>query len=621
MTKIITENFKVENTNELYGSFIGTDSLVTSGFDGALQSKSNEFNSSDPAQLNSALTLDEQIAIKKLLDAQIKIHGSSAEYYIMASSYSVDPTINNSQFAKREFQRRVIFGNKVPVDDVRYMFDAPLWIAGTVYDDFDDTEDTSTKNLFVHIVDGSQVTHVFKCLENNNDSMSLQAPSLTLDASGNTFIHVISGDGYVWHYMFSITENERKVFSTADTLPFPAPGNTDVIARAKEDISQIKIIDTQSNLFAKCVFGLPAGSTTGNTANASNVTILGTGKIQEPVDGGSGNRLITVKINTLDSEFLDDAENSYTNMYLWSSSSLDPLYEVLKSNIVVGDRTSMTIEIDAEFFDIAGKYFKLVPKIKISQSDGTQALAYGIIDRDGTLVKIGYKNRGSGYKYATATLEIPKTVGNLFDPSESGATLRCVIAPTGGHGSNPINEMAMSKLTVITNFSGTSTTVPDTGTYTKVGLLKNPSFLSPSTGALLENGVENPAEGFDNRLRLTIQANSVDADYTDSLTAGQTISQESSTGETVTAIIHEVKYDADTGKTYIYLVDYIGAFTSKFITGPVGIDGAAGKNINTSDAIYGNYSAYSGEVLHFLDFDPITRILDRKEKIKFTFDF
>ncbi len=131
MTKIITENFKVENTNELYGSFIGTDSFVTSGFSSALLSHSNNFAQND---LTGALTTPQQSGIKKLLDAQIAIYGSSAEYYIMASSYNVDPdnqTISNSQFSKREFQRRVIFGNKVPVDDVRYMFDAPLWISGS----------------------------------------------------------------------------------------------------------------------------------------------------------------------------------------------------------------------------------------------------------------------------------------------------------------------------------------------------------------------------------------------------------------------------------------------------------------------------------------------------------
>jgi len=620
MTKIITENFKVENTNELYGSFIGTDSLVTSGFDNALLAYSNNFAEND---LTGALTSDQQSGIKELLDRQIAIYGSSAEYYIVASSYDTDPTINNSQFSKREFQRRVIFGNKVPVDDVRYMFDAPLWISGTVYDDFDDAEDISSKNLFVHVVDGAQVTHIFKCLENSNDGASKQAPSLTLDAAGDAFIHVISGDGYVWHYMFSVTENEKVVFSTENTLPFPAPGNTDVIERAKEDISQIKITNTISNLFSEFVFG-----TTGNTANVSNVTVESNG-VDVVIDAVQFRQII-VDIQNPNIELVEQ-KDSYTQLYLWSSASSDPLYEVLGSERI--SRTSMSLNIKATTFDIAGKNFKLVPKINISQSGGTQALAYGIIDKDGTLVKIGYKNRGSGYKYATATLALPGTspvrpYGTLGpQPNNIFTTLRCIVSPTGGHGSNPINEMAMSKLAVITNFSGTSKTVPDSNTYTKVGLIKNPSFVYPSgtsAGQILDKRIANPDAGFDNRLILTLTSPSgVEGQHNDGVAVGDRISQVSSTSEgdeTVTAIIHEVEYDSFNQKTFIYLVDYDGAFTSKFTTGEVDINGTT-KYINTSNAIYGNYLAYSGEVLHFLDFDPITRDSVRKEKIKFIFDF
>ena len=70
MAKIITENFKVENTNELYGSFIGTDSLLSSGFERLLLSHSNDFANND---LTNALTADQQTGIKKLLDSILNI--------------------------------------------------------------------------------------------------------------------------------------------------------------------------------------------------------------------------------------------------------------------------------------------------------------------------------------------------------------------------------------------------------------------------------------------------------------------------------------------------------------------------------------------------------------------
>ena len=44
-------------------------------------------------------------------------------------------------------------------------------------------------------------------------------------------------------------------------------------------------------------------------------------------------------------------------------------------------------------------------------------------------------------------------------------------------------------------------------------------------------------------------------------------------------------------------------------------------NNASTDVVYGKYTPYTGELLHYVDFDPITRQLERKEKIKFIFDF
>jgi hypothetical protein len=76
-------------------------------------------------------------------------------------------------------------------------------------------------------------------------------------------------------------------------------------------------------------------------------------------------------------------------------------------------------------------------------------------------------------------------------------------------------------------------------------------------------------------------------------------------------------------------VDYTGNFKNKFQTGSIKVKDSLSDtssttlNINnaSTDVTYGNYSPYSGKVLHFVDFDPIQRQAARKEKIKFIFDF
>ena len=75
--------------------------------------------------------------------------------------------------------------------------------------------------------------------------------------------------------------------------------------------------------------------------------------------------------------------------------------------------------------------------------------------------------------------------------------------------------------------------------------------------------------------------------------------------------------------------DYYGDFKNTFQTGIISVKAnlstttASTLTINnaSTDVTYGKYSPYTGQVLHFVDFDPIQRQATRKEKIKFIFDF
>jgi hypothetical protein len=69
----------------------------------------------------------------------------------MASSMDRQATIANTQKEKREFQRRVIFGNRISDSDIRYMFYKNNWISETVYDDFDYQEDITLVNSIVTV--------------------------------------------------------------------------------------------------------------------------------------------------------------------------------------------------------------------------------------------------------------------------------------------------------------------------------------------------------------------------------------------------------------------------------------------------------------------------------------
>ena len=606
MAKIITENFKVETTKELFGSFVSNNATVSSNFATSL----GVYDTSNSLSLSSSNVSD----ITGIVNTQLANLNPESDYYIMGSSIDKPNSIANTQFEKREFERRVIFGNKVGVDEIRYMFNINNWAAGTVYDDFDDTQDTSLLNMIVTVVNDEGNYYVFKCLDNNNGGPSTSAPSLN-EIDTSTYELIISSDGYVWKYMFSVTSAEAQVFATTDSLPLPYPalGDTLVQSGAKEGLSQIVITNTPSGLFSKCVFG--PGTTTADASTVACETVTQDSAL-------TTKKSIVVKISPKSGSFLDTSDNSYANLYLWRSDG--KVFDVITSaqpsgtgqyiNIVISTSETVTS------FTQGGKTYKLLPKIRVSRStsSGTPCVAYGIIDQFGTLTKVAFTTKGSEYKYATAKLILPAGVAASANEQNLTATsLRPIISPTGGHGSDAISEMSMSRLGVVTNFSGEDVLTPNANFYTKVALVKNPIF----------NDATKPAQ-LDNRTVVTLTG-----DVTSVASVGRYITQTISLGdslgtEQVVGKIHQSVYDGTTN-TKVYLVDYTGDFQNSFQTGKIFIktDPAlanavtAGIDINNSNVVYGNYKAYSGDILHFVDFDPIQRQADRKEKIKFIFDF
>lgn len=607
MAKIITENFKVETTKEMFSTFTSKNDTIAANFLTGL-------NTYVANNAGVTLTTDQKNEIQDIVEGQLATNIPVASYYIVGSSIDKANAILNTQVEKRDFQRRVIFGNKVSEDNIRYMFYKNAWLTGTIYDDFDDTQDISTLNNIVTVSNSEGDYEVFKCLENNNGSASTSTPSFT-GVDPNSYEQIFSGDGYVWKYLFTVSAGDDIVFGTNDSLPLPYPsyGNTDVIAAAKENISQIIIENTQINLFQQYRFG-----------PSNNATDSSTVSFQSIVQSATSANVADIRVRaTPKAGFsLYTGNDSYKNMYLLQtdSSGAMTVYDILSSSTP----NSPDLDIDLKINTTDGNspnlfkndIFQIVPKINVtrSTSSGTPCVAYGIIDQFGTLKRVAFKSKGSEYKFATATLALPTAVATNYTPAQA-ATLRCVISPTGGHGSDMISELAMSRLAVITNFSGEDVAIPDANSYTKVGLIKNPSFTDSTL----------PTQ-FDNRTTIVISG-----DHTATALAGyyvqQTVALDTTNNEVITARIHESVFSG--GNTTIHLVDYYGDFKNTFQTGIISVKAnlstttASTLTINnaSTDVTYGKYSPYTGQVLHFVDFDPIQRQATRKEKIKFIFDF
>ena len=597
MTKIITENFRVETAKEFLGSFELENDSSTATF------RLNLTNYNEDANLQLSNTNVDTIV--GFANAQIQSVNDENVYYVMAASVTPNDPISNTQRSKRDFQRRVIFGDKLLTRNIKYIFQNEEWTSNTVYDSFDDQVDSEQASTFITVLDGDPGEgpyRIFKCIRNNAGQPSTVAPSASnadLDVNNETTL----ADGYVWKYMFDVPAAEYIEYGLTGGLPYVA--NTEVIDSAEETVSDIVIEDAIPNQFSDYIIGLADANT--NTIIPSEVESISP-------DNTAINRYRIIIRTAVDARTEDDA---YVGMYfrLISPGQANAVYDILDTEISPGNanRLSVFVESDVDLTTVSPSLINsqcdIVPKIEVTRSTGRRCIAYGELDSNGTLSYVQFVDKGTQYKYAEATLSLPPSLQD-----DTSTTLRAIVSSRGGHGSDPITEMLMSRVASVTNFfSSQLTNIPSNNQYTAVGLIKNPVFYDNT----------HPAD-FDNRLLLSVPGD-VTSNVLQNYFVTQVVEIDGGGQDTVSGLVHEISYDSDANTSSIFLVDYDGPYVGVFEPGDAEakqtLDATEIEPITINTVSDRAYVPFSGDLLHFIDFEPIERRGDRKEKIKFVFDF
>ena len=150
---------------------------------------------------------------------------------------------------------------------------------------------------------------------------------------------------------------------------------------------------------------------------------------------------------------------------------------VFKEEDVVS--ASVSGRIDVVLIEAAGSgYNGNIPSnsatILTVVGDGAGANLTAVVDSNGSITGVNILNGGSGYTSANVVI----TTGT----TGSGAKLRPIISPTGGHGFDPINELGATGMMLSMELSETEGgTIPTgasvgTGTfnYRQISIIKNP---------------------------------------------------------------------------------------------------------------------------------------------------
>ena len=183
MAAIILEKFRTHNAKEFIADFSDSSNYI---FIGRSYAWSDENSPPSPANSESEVigALSDMIALKKVTNTDIS-HGL-----------------------------------------VRYN-----WTSGTVYDEYRDDYSSSnqTPSGANNFFDGrgyivTSDYKVYKCLKTNFNSGGVAQVSTTEPSTVSTTIPQETGDGYIWKYMYSISDAEVIKFVTNDFIPVKTIG-------------------------------------------------------------------------------------------------------------------------------------------------------------------------------------------------------------------------------------------------------------------------------------------------------------------------------------------------------------------------------------------------------------
>lgn len=497
------------------------------------------------------------------------------DVYLFGSDYLLSNQSTNSDFTIKDVLEKTIFGRKLNASDISYMIDYNVWEPGKIYNIYDDKAILSTYNYYVVVNPESEDGdyHIFKCIFNNNGAQSQSKPQYhedILDSGGESNL----ADGYIWKYMFSVSSIIAKKFKT--NTYFPIVKNLLVANAATNGIDTILVENFQTNFGYQKIAGIVA---------------------TEPE--GAANRIYL----TLDNGYsFDEVAGTYKNEVLYLTKAENDVI-IQSKTFIITDSGKAVVQGENRFFVELADYtgfsiakndsFELLPRILI-EGDGSGAEGLVVFDdTNSRITSVKMISKGSGYTSATASVIKP-----LYLSTETGdieVNLRPIISPFEGHGADPVKELRSNAVCISGLITSFSTNIPNTGTYSKVALVYEPSFVNREAN----NAPITAPNSFANILILTSSSANIAA-------PGDIVSQTNG----AKGIVYSVNGNN------INVINFTGVAFDENLT--LGIKAFS---INISDVTYPSYLERSGEVLYISDFQPVTRAATKEEVVKILIDF
>lgn len=470
-------------------------------------------------------------------------------FYVFVGKQSEYPTSDVAAEVESETDsfydvwNEMMFGKK---PTFKRMIPKYTWASGTVYTQYDDQAELKGTDFYV-ITD---TRDVFKCISNNGGANSTVKPTKSATYIGTPFQ---TADNYKWLYMYTVAQSDNLKFTTNQYIPVTE--NTLVTnAAVNGGLFHIEVEDS----------GVDYPNHTGTITTTGNNNII----------------IIANTANTTSNYYKDSAItviNSSGNTFIRRIGSSNTAYGIAVTNAFPSGFLSNTCT------------YSIGPLLTINSRTGSNAFAYAVMNSTtGAITRVNMAQYGTGYKDATVTVTSGTNLG-------IGASLRAIISPDDGHGSNVYDELYCDALGVHCLFDEYNSTTFNTDvTYRTVGLLKNPTYT---------NGTLYAANTFNQLCTINITGSGTGS-YAN--------------GEVVTGSISSAsgRY-AFSNSSVLVLTGVNGTFQSGEV-----LQGANGaQRIANSGNTAANLAIYSGDILYVQNIQEVSRSTSNKEQVKLVIRF
>jgi len=341
-----------------------------------------------------------------------------------------------------------LYYQKIQPSDVSLMVKRNNWTSGTVYSMWDNTVEMSGLNFFVVTYDSEYFRYnVYKCLDNNNNSTSTVSPTGVSPYAQKT------SDGYMWKYMYSITETLMDSFGSSTKIPVRTAMSSHFYN--KGTISSISIIDGGTGYTSNDIVSI-VGDGTGAEANL--IVVDGVITEIQMVSMGQGYTYASVSVS------------SSTG----SSARLKAIVEIsaYETEQAIVEQLAVDGTINVVKVVSGGTYYSNDTTISIV-GDGTGATANLTIE-SGVIKKVNMVSYGSGYTYANVVISDPNQASRPANATNFSGY--AILPPNGGHGKNAVTELYSSEVCLSTQIP--LMTFANANDFRQIGIVKNPTYIS-----------------------------------------------------------------------------------------------------------------------------------------------